>query len=283
MEDHVTALVPHQLRSLKARALGVGFTGLVACSGAIVQAATVLNELYETWMRQNGLPGFDIPLSVSVLFVYELFQAITLFLLVAAVAGFSLGAFPRHRARLVFLIPALLLVLTAWWVPPASRWMHLAPSTLDRHVQQGRYDEAEHIIRDLSLPKDTDSYLRAQIALRVGDAAMLRSLGELLLTNADNYVYQIDRTHDPMFPSQIPAYSPEVIYAIDRALNGQPETQVGMEWERRNSSGEELPYWLESLARALISVAMVFLGSGALRVWNGMRQRISRIGTAIRA
>lgn len=282
MDDYIATLFPRRLRGLKARALGVGLAGLMACSGAIVQAATVLNGLYETLMRQNDLPGFDIPLSVSVQFVYEILQVITLFLLVAAIAGFSLGAFPRHRARLVFLIPAVMLALTVWWTPPASRWMHLAPSALDRYVQQGRYDEAEHIIRTLDLSKDADGYLRAQIALRAGDIVTLRTLGEPLLTNADSYVYQIDRTNDPLFPPPIPEYSPEVVYVIDRALNGHPETQVGIEWERRNNSGG-VPYWLGSLARALMSVAMVLLGSGALRVWNGMRQRVSRIEAAVTA
>ncbi|BBL70314.1 hypothetical protein [Methylogaea oryzae] len=283
MEVQTAAQFARRLRGLKARALGSGFAGLAACSGAFIQIALVLNGAYETWMRQEGLPPFDIPLSVSVQFVYEVLQLITLFLLVAAIAGFSLGAFPRHRARWVFLLPAVLLAVTAWWTPPASRWLHLLPSTLDRYVRQARYDEAEHIIGTLNLARDSDGYLRAQIALRVGDTAALRKLGEPLLAKADDYVYQIDRGNDPVGAPQIPEYAPEVVYAVDRALHGQPETQVGIAWEQRSGDGEKLAYWLEFLTRGLLSLFMAFLGGGALLIWNAMRQRISRIEAALTA
>lgn len=272
-----------KLRTLKLRALGMGLTGISGCTLAVVEIVSLLNSLIEDRMRQSDLPGLDVPLALSISIPYELLLGIFLILLVIAVAGFSLGAFPGHRARLVFLIPAALLGLATWWVPPASRWMHLAPSTLERQVQLGQFDEAEHLVQELHpSPEDAD-YLRAQIALHAGDKTMLRTLGEPVLARADRYVYQIEISSDPFVTlPPIPSYAPEILHAIDIALHGQPEAQVGIVWEARNTREKQWPGWLKLLTDLAVSAGLASFGTLALRAWNGMRQRVHRIEGAVK-
>lgn len=273
-----------RLHWLRRRTQFVGLAGMVCCWAALQWLQELLLQsgvLYEKLTRQGELPGLHVPAHIASPFAFEVLQGSMLLLLGIALAGYSVQAFDRRRTLQFLMLAAMLGLLTLVMQPAASRWMHLLPSELERHVYAGRFDAAEAIL--LEMEKSAGSrhdYLRVQIALRAGDLPMVQRLAPPLLDVVQRHVYRFDT--DGMFFGRAPtgpAYAADVLHAIDKAIHGKPLTEVGIQWEQREARRSRWREVLPVLGSLLATAAFALLGLRGLRLWNDMRRRVLRLET----
>ena len=209
------------------------------------------------------------------------FQATLLFLSLMGVVGLAAGAFGRRRGAALAVVPLLLAGLTLSILPPGNRWLHVAPSQLERQIAQGNWQAARSLVVSSSGQPLVKDYVLAQIALRENDTARLALHGEPVLALVDKLLYGLPMREPERaaLPSAV-NFEPEVLWALDVGLHQQPETDIGIRWQAAQASRN----WLSRVSPLLAPGLQLALGAGLLagawvlmRLWNAMRRRVWRI------
>ncbi len=276
-----------RLESLKGRTLLVCVLAVLC---AIIGAPIVINNLaklvvwsYALAMHQSALPLAHAPLGTHADHVYFMLQATYLLVCGIATLGFSIGTFGNRSARVVF-IPLLLFgAATIFFLPASSNWMLIVPSKVERGIMHNNFDRVDDALT--GAPGQVVHYVQAQIALRAHDDAALRKHGEAVLTLVDQWAYgmqppdtgrQADETRNIA-----ERFRPEVIYALDLALNGQPETQVGIQWQQEQAAHGLLGRLFDLILWPLSGLGLVAAAIALFALWNSMRRRIRIIQASL--
>ncbi len=269
-----------RLQALKLRTLLVAGAALLCGFFGARLVVSPLSRLitmgYGIAMQQASLPLAHVPLGNPTDLGNWLPQAVFFLVSVLAVVGFSLGAFKRTSAWVVMIPPLVVGIATAYLMPSSSRWMHVVPSKLERDIMHGRFDEADNALNSAGMHATVNKYVQAQIALRANDDLALRTYGEAVLKLVDRLTYSLPATADSA-PDELRwavRFKPEVIHALDVALNGEPLTEVGIRWQKDHALREALPTWLAIIARLVLGLALLAASLGLLVFWNGMRRRV---------
>ena len=256
------------LRGLKLRTLLAAAAMLALAVAAALALRGPLDELLSRLASAGQVPA-HMPLpaqpgggaSIAVLVLGGL--------ALAALAGLSWGAFgllPIRWVMVPVLAPALLLMLLS---PRETPWLGL--SAIERAIQRSERSSVEAALA--KQPELLRHYGLAQVALRTGDAAALRTHGTAVLAAADELAYGLA----PQGGRGVELLQPAVIHAIDVALHGQPLTEVGIAWEQRPGWWSRGDSW-RMLFRVAAGGALLAAAFAALRVWDLMRRRVRSIG-----
>ncbi|MES2536339.1 MAG: hypothetical protein V4632_10760 [Pseudomonadota bacterium] len=274
----------NRLGSLKFRTL---LTALTALACGYVGARMVVAPLSAlgTWVygqvvQQGALPPVHVPVVFESELGNWLLQAAFLFVSALAIIGFSAGVFGRARARVVMIPPLLLGVATMFFIPATSQWMQVFPSRLERDIMHGRFDAADRALNEAGAHLAVKQYVQAQIALRANDEQALKNAGEPVLKLADQWAYGAPGIERGALKSAA-QLNPEVIHALDLALNREPQTQVGIQWEKESASRSTLGMWLAIMVRLGMGLAMLAAAIGLALLWNRMRRRVHIIQAGI--
>lgn len=189
--------------------------------------------------------------------------------------GHSSGAFGQLKLRWALVLPLVVAGVFAWVAPAGHGLLPLLPGPMERDILGLRAEAATRRLDAGEYPAHLRRYVLAQIALRTGDAAALRREGEPVLLQADRVAYGLDFREGLQL-------DPDIVLAIDKALNGQPETEVGLRRQRET----ELAGWRNGAVfagRVLLGAAMVAAAWALLRLWNLMRRRVGTIQQQMQA
>jgi hypothetical protein len=269
---------PARLTRLKQRTLLVALMVLLAACFGLSLLADPLGQLiahgYNLLLRQEHLPLAHVPLAADGL---ELPQLAFLLISAMAIVGFSLGLFRQLSARVVALPPLAVGLITLLFLPSTSQWLHIVPSKLERNIMHGRFDAAEQIVTELHLSAPVRNYVQAQIALRAHDKIALQRFGEPVLTLADQFAYRqpVGAQLKQADLDSVVLFRPEVIHAIDLALNGAPQTEVGIQWQASTRSATRR--WSVLAGQLLGGIALLATSLALMPVWNAMRRRVRRV------
>lgn len=270
-----------RLNSLKVRTMLTAITallcGFIGAKLMVAPLARIFAWGYGRMLKQGNLPLVHVPLGASTELADWLPQATFLLVSALAIVGFSAGFFGRMSARVVMIPPLLAGLAFTYALPATSQWMHLVPSKLERDIMHGRFDAAESVLKQASLHPAVKQYVQAQIALRANDAQALRTYGEAVLKLADQLAYDLPATADHGAVSAAVQFNPEVIYALDLALNREPQTQVGIQWQQDYASRSPFWLWLGTIVMLGVGLALFAVSGGLFILWNGMRSRIRSI------
>lgn len=275
-----------RLRALKVRtllsalaALSCGFFGIWLIAQPLSRLST---WVYGLVLRQDALPLAHVPVDgFAGLPQATLLLGVFLVVSVLAIIGFSMGVFKRTPARVVMIPPLVVGLVTAYFVPDTSHWLHVLPSKLERDIMHGRFDAAERVLKESGAHAAIKQYVQAQIALRANDSHALRIYGEPVLKLADQFAYgqKAGSGLEPGALQSVVQFHPEVIHALDLALNREPQTQVGIQWQQERATRN---VWLSRLmasAQLGLGVALLVAAMKLLTLWNQMRRRVRAIQT----
>lgn len=232
-----------RLASLKWRTFGVATVAAGGLAGGAFLLAPplqgLISWLYGLTAGHGGALALHLPSGLSHNALQDQLQAVFVFMALMGLAGLSCGAFGRTRAAVVAVVPLLLAGLTLWSLPPSSRWMHVAPSQLERRILRADWQAARAIVASADGSPAVKDYVLAQIALRDHDKAALAAHGEPVLALVDRFVYglPLGDAERAALPDAV-NFEPEVLQALDVALHQQPETEIGIRWQASPRSGE---------------------------------------------
>jgi hypothetical protein len=266
---------------------GLTFRTLLVACGAFVCGALGLwllsSPLHAVsgWVlgamaQQGNLPLADVPAGVLAENLLSVPEAAFLLISVLAVGGFSMGKFGRTSILVVMVPPLLAGAVSIYAAPPSVHWMYLLPSKLERDIMLGQYSVVDEILSRPATNPEFAQYVRAQEALWKGDQKALRTYGEPVLEAADQWAYGLRASGEWQFPEVI-QFRPEVIYAIDVALNGQPLTHVGLKWSEEQGVRGNVGSSISTLLMLGLALSLLVASIVQLAMWNGMRLRIGAI------
>ena len=272
--------------SLKLRALLLALGALPACYFGIHLFFSNLVQLvysaYDLSQNQTSVPLLHIPPSAPENLFSWLPQLAFFAVGGLCIWGFSTGAFGRSSAKIVF-IPVVALVMSiSLFVPGANLFGKAFPGKLERQILRAQFAQAEASLADMHLSENNNQYIRAQIAMRARDAQGVKQQAEPLLQLTDKWAYGLlkDSGSDAILAGELMQFNPEVIHALDVALNQKPETQVGIQWEQQHGlQRQERPLWhgVKLVLTLVIGALLFFAALAAWGVWNRMRMRIREI------
>lgn len=235
----------------------------------------LIAQAWQLSLGQAGLPRPDVPEPEDPGLRALLQQAALLGVSALALIGHSMGAFGKLKMRWA-LVPPLAIALVFAWVAPAGRgFVPLLPGPLERAILHGRSSDAAKILEAGGYATVLRQYVQSQVALRSGDVAALRREGEPVLLQADKVAYGVDWQVSLQF-------QPDVLLAIDKGVNGQPETEIGMRRQREND-GAGLRNGAAFTVRVLLGAAALAAAAVLLKLWNLMRRRVGTIGQQMQA
>lgn len=273
-----------RLEALKGRTLLVFLIGLACFFIGGVLVSKGLAELsawcYAFVMGRGGLPLPHVPAWGDNSRIYAMLQTTLLCVWGIGIIGFSLGSFGR-RSMTNILVPLLLITLaSALFIPATSHWMLLMPSKMERSIMYNRLGQIDEGLT--SAPKPIADYAQAQIALRLHDEPALRKYGQAVLQLVDTWTYDSASLDPTLYggesdPGPVRFFRPEVVYALDLALNGAPETEVGIRWQQEQNKRGPFKRWLSAI------LGLVLLASSAppFKLWNIMRRRVRIVSGAL--
>jgi hypothetical protein len=274
----------NRLNSLKFRTLLTALTalacGYVGARMAVAPLSRLGTWIYGQAVQQGSLPPVHVPVVFASDLGNWLPQAAFLLVSALAIVGYSAGVFGRARARVVMIPPLLLGVATMFFIPATSQWMHVFPSQLERDIMHGRFDAADSVLKEAGTHLAVKQYVQAQIALRANDEQTLKTFGEPVLKLADQWAYGAPGMERGALQAAV-QFNPEVIHALDIALNREPQTQVGIQWQKENASRSTSGMWLAIMVPLAAGLAMLAAALGLLVLWNQMRRRVHIIRTGI--
>jgi hypothetical protein len=275
-----------RLTALKARAALTAIVA-VAAGAAGIKLVTAFSTRVVTWVlglveHAPDLPIVHVPADLSALSAPWIVPAAFLTLCATTIFGFSAGLFGR-RPLLLAAVPVIALgVVSFTYEPATSQWLNLVPSKLERDIVLGNYDNATNILTQEGVNPLLGNYVRAQIALRTHDTAALRGYGEPVLLAADQWAYRSMSDASAGRRNVATEFEPEVIEAIDVALNGEPLSQVGIQRAREHVQTGALGARLVEAGLFGLGLLLTLTGFVLFVVWNGMRQRIGSIQSELR-
>lgn len=232
-------------------------------------------QAWQLVLGQAGLPRPDVPEPEDPGLRALLQQGALLGVTALALIGHSMGGFGKLKLRWALVLPLVIALVFAWVAPAGRGFVPLLPGPLERAILHGRSSDAAKIMEAGGYATVLRQYVQSQVAMRSGDAAALRREGEPVLLQADKVAYGVD--------SQVSLqFQPDVLLAIDKALNGQPETEIGMRRQREND-GAGLRNSAVFTGRVLLGAAALAAAGMLLKLWNLMRRRVGTIGQQMQA
>lgn len=275
--------INQRLRSLKIRtfltavvAMVCGFSGAVMLAGPM---ATLCRIAYGKLFQHGSFPLVHTPIDSSLYAGYPILQLTFLSVAIATILGASAGAFGRIRSW-QFLIPSLCLGLaTLVFIPPTTSWLGVLPSQLERSITRGDFETARELLKEAGPNETVTQYIQAQIALRTHDTTALKMTAGPVLSRVDEWSsgQTSGSVRDTIERKRAVVFSPEIIYALDVALNGQATTKMAKEWMQGhgNSLGQSL--WLAVIIPLCFGGLLLAAAFGLIPFWNGMRRRVREI------
>ena len=226
---------------LRAALLGAGLALAGLAAWYLLQAplTTLVSSVWQFVLGQGALPAAHVPSVIDDAGWQSLMErGLVGVVLAGTLMGHAYGKTGTLRGSWL-LAPVVLLVLVLIWLssPTRNTW-NLVPGPLERDILLGRYPAAEERLLGLvnaGAASTLRHYVLAQVALRTGEASQLASAGGEMLAIVDKVVYGRAQSDDLNIGLH---YRPEVVRAVDQALNGEPLTEVGMSQPGALDSGQ---------------------------------------------
>lgn len=272
----------NRLRALKFRtfvtvliAIGCVVLGVLAVTSPFVQLCRMVFGL----LQQGNFPLAHAPLGAVNHSAYFFLQVAFWLVSATAVLGSSAGIFGRIRIWQRFLPSVILGFATLVFLPPTAQWLGLFPSKLEMSIARGDFDAADNILNLTRQNTKINPYIKAQIALRAKDQTSLQTYGQAVLRQADEWVYgQNDGSAEDKASRDLAVlFEPEVVYALDVALNGLPQTQVGIRWQQEQKSRVLSSVWFGVIVSVVLGLILLLIAMMLLSLWRGMRKRVVEI------
>lgn len=275
------ATVDDRIGALQWRTVGVGWVAvclLGAGAVATLLAAGELGDLIGGSAPDRPVP-FHVPAAMRHAEGLPLPSMLVVGLALASVWGLSTGRLRRAHAGLAGALCLAAAATDLFGTAPLHQPLFGLPSPLERMVSEGRLAEADRLVVAVSHPamRAREDYVRAQIALRAGDAQQLETLGRPLLAMADDYVYAGLRDFDAahVYHRSIGDLRIEVLAAIDRGLHGVPRSAAGIAVEREHAAAG--PPGRRAVATGAAALALTASGLLLAALWRRMRGHVLRI------
>ena len=261
---------------LRAALLGAGLALAGLAAWYLLQAplTTLVSSVWQFVLGQGALPAAHVPSVIDDAGWQSLMErGLVGVVLAGTLMGHAYGKTGTLRGSWL-LAPVVLLVLVLIWLssPTRNTW-NLVPGPLERDILLGRYPAAEERLLGLvnaGAASTLRHYVLAQVALRTGEASQLASAGGEMLAIVDKVVYGRAQSDDLNIGLH---YRPEVVRAVDQALNGEPLTEVGMSQPGALDSGQG-----QAGGARLVPGGVLLAAAGALwRLWLQMCERIRSV------
>jgi len=275
------AAVDDRIGALQWRTVGVGWAAVCLLGAGAIAAALAAGEigrLLAGAAHDRPVP-FHVPAAMRHAEGLPLLSLLVVGLALASAWGLSTGRLRRAHAGLAGVLCLAAAAADLFGSAPLHQPLFALPSPLERMVSGGRHAEADRQVVAASHPamRAREDYVRAQIALRAGDAPQLESLGRPLLAMADDYVYAglRDPSAAHVYHQSIGDLRIEVLAAIDRGLNGAPRSAAGIAVERERTAAG--PPGQRAMATGATALGLTAAGLLMAALWRRMRGHVLRI------
>ncbi len=265
-----------RLNRLKAGTVLIGLA-MLACLVAAARLCFHAGLTHYSTLPQTVTATVHFPSPTGLRYPYGVLLLSAVGLAGLTIAALSTGA--RARIKLPLLLLALLLALLLGSIaaivlnPHSNRWMLGVTGANEHKVLWDALAPHKSPQHGGSVDLARRSYIHAQVALNHGDRAGLSEHGQRVLLLADLWAYKSIYASDSD-RTTVGTFRPEVIHALDVALNGQPVTQVGLGWEQdhptraaRTARSDYRAVYMGALALSALCAALALL-------WNSMRRRV---------
>ncbi|WP_428717598.1 hypothetical protein [Undibacterium curvum] len=263
-----------KMRTLLTALLGFGF-GFLALKLFGAPLARISAATLGMAFGQTEMPALHVPFEISSTTSEWLPQSAFLSVGGLTIIGFSNGVFGRVNAKIVMLLPLSVGLASLMFLPDSNGWLNIFPGKLEMAIMRGKFDQADRLLKTTKLHQAQHQYLQAQIALRSKDTLALHTYGESVLLLADQWAYRQIPNGDLGTLQSVVNFRPEVIYALDHALNGSPQTHVGMEWQRQSHG--ILHTWIGTIVQLVLATLSLLTSAMLFKLWDQMRNRIRLI------
>lgn len=272
----------HRLDQLRLRTFLLASVALGLVLGGLLGMQEVMLSLFaQLFGLPADLPPLHIPAALVEGGASQSLAMVFWFCLVGMLIALSAGALRPLQALLVLAAVAGTGGVAVALTPYSASPLLVLPSQLERDISRGDFAGAVLWLQEQQkvIDKRYDShYVRAQISLREGaGTGLLEADGAYLLQNVEGVLFGVDPVSGAAAaePSRslgnnsVGDYRAEIIYEVDRRVNGEPMTIIGMEYARLKARGLP-PGWVGGALHG----AVLLLGLFLFRAWWGMRRRI---------
>lgn len=276
-----------RLSGLVTRMLATGLAGLLLCVVGVFGLRPALR--YGLSLLAGGapdVPDLHVPSQLQSLGFGAMLGVMFWTFLAFSLAGLSTRALSRRHARLALVVTACTGLMGIALADYTAQPLFVLPSKLERQVNRGSLSEPLLWLKDTGTDNalvDSVKYVRAQIALRdrSGTLTLPETAGPVL-DYADQVLYTRRATLTPggrpgLQGHPVGEFRAEVLYALDRRLNGEPRSAVGMQFEKRLAQAGLAGRRTEALRTLTLRGGVLLLGMLLCRLWWVMAQRIEDI------